>query len=110
MEWERYGEARHTRTFYLCPNPAKAKYVYKLARLELGRFVRVVTGHNNLSSFQNKLGLAPPASCRLCGEGDETITISCNNARACFEPVDNSSGMKSLAGPVAAKPLGLASG
>ena len=46
----------------------------KLARLELGRFVRIITGHNNLSFFQNKLGLINSATCRFCGDGPETIT------------------------------------
>ena len=52
----------------------KAKNVYKLARLELGRFVRIVTGHNNLSFFQTKIGLFNRATCRFCLEGQETIT------------------------------------
>ena len=66
--------ANHTKGFYEGPNQGKAKFVYKLARLELGRFVRVVTGHNNLNFFQAKLGLHNTAICRLCGEGNETIT------------------------------------
>ena len=77
-EWEReWGEltsARHTRSFYAAPDAKKAKFVYKLARLELGRFARIITGHNNLNFFQNKLGLSRETRCRLCGEGDETIT------------------------------------
>ena len=66
--------ANHTKSFYSGPNPNKARFVYKLARLELGRFVRIVTGHNNLNFFQTKLGLYRDASCRFCGDGDETIT------------------------------------
>ena len=73
-EWTSHDIARHTKSFYLGPNPGKAKFVYKLARLELGRFVRIVTGHNNLNFFQNKIGLHASKECRFCGEYDETFT------------------------------------
>ena len=73
-EWKESRMANHTKSFYGAPNPGKAKYVYKLARLELGRFIRIITGHNNLNFFQNKIGLSLVASCRFCGEDEETIT------------------------------------
>ena len=73
-EWTGKKFANHTKSFYACPNRGKAKFVYKLARLELGRLVRIITGHNNLNFFQNKLGLARDPSCRHCGEGNETVT------------------------------------
>ena len=73
-EWGSLQTAHHSRTFYAQPSAEKAKFVYKLARLELGRFVRVITGHNNLNFFQHKLGLTGDTQCRLCGEGDETVT------------------------------------
>ena len=73
-QWLDHNEAHHTKGFYIGPNSSKAKYVYKLARLELGRFVRIITGHNNLNYFQHKLGLAPNYGCRFCGNGNETIT------------------------------------
>ena len=57
----------------LSPNHIKAKYVYKLARLELGRFVRLVTGHNNLNHFQSRIGLWHSRSCRFCGHDEETF-------------------------------------
>ena len=66
--------ANHTKSFYAGPNPNKAKYVYKLARLELGRFVRIITGHNNLNFFQTKIGLLDEDTCRFCSGGKETIT------------------------------------
>lgn len=73
-EWNNMRAANHTKSFYGGPNAGKAKYVYKLARLELGRFVRIVTGHNNLGFFQTKIGLANRESCRFCSMGHETIT------------------------------------
>ena len=73
-EWQNSGIASHSKSFYSGPNPGKARFVYGLARLELGRFARIITGHNNLNFFQEKLGLHNTAICRLCGEGNETIT------------------------------------
>ena len=72
-EWNTSREANHTKGFYSGPNSIKAKSVYKLARLELGRFVRIITGHNNLNFFQTKIGLLHSPTYRFCGEGLETI-------------------------------------
>ena len=83
-EWQELRMAQHTKTFYSRPDKHKAKFVYKLARLELGRFVRIITGHNNLSFFQNKLGYTNDVSCRLCKEDKETIVhflTSCPRTR-----------------------------
>ena len=73
-EWVTSTGANHAKSFYGGPNPGKARFVVKLARLELGRFVRIITGHNNLNFFQHKLGLCRSPTCRFCGAGDETIT------------------------------------
>ena len=76
--------ANHAKSFYKGPNPRKAKYVYKLARLELGRFARIITGHNNLGFFQTKIGLSGSPMCRFCGGGQETITHLLREC-PCFE-------------------------
>ena len=72
-EWRAMKTANHARSFYGGPSPGKAKFVYKLARLELGRFARIISGHNNLGFFQTKIGLADTAECRFCKQGNETI-------------------------------------
>ena len=74
QEWASSGMATHTKFFYYCANPSKAKFVYKLARLELGRFVRLITGHNNLNYFQHRIGLWGSHVCRFCQEDKETFT------------------------------------
>ena len=73
-EWTSQNVAHHSRGFYTRVDHTKAKYVYKLSRTELGRFVRIITGHNNLNFFQTKIGLWADPLCRFCGEGDETVT------------------------------------
>ena len=83
-EWSRARLANHTKSFYRGPNKSKAKFVYKLARLELGRFVRIVTGHNNLSFFQTKIGLFGNPSCRFCNAGNETVTHFINECPRFF--------------------------
>ena len=72
--WQADPQAQHAKSFYLGPCPTKAKYVYRLARLELGRFVRLITGHNNLNYFQHKIGLSTESNCRFCGEAPELFT------------------------------------
>ena len=72
-EWQSSPGAQHTIHFYYIPNPHKAKYVYKLARLELGRLIRLVTGHNNLNGFQYRIGLGPTSCCRFCGDDTESF-------------------------------------
>ena len=73
-EWSRSSLANHSKSFLSGPNPPKARFVYKLARLELGRLIRIITGHNNLFFFQTKIGLYNNPMCRFCGDGHETIT------------------------------------
>ena len=73
-EWLSNAAAQHTKYFYYCASPVKAKFVYKLARLELSRFVRLISGHNNLNYFQHRIGLGPTARCRFCNANDEKFT------------------------------------
>ena len=49
--------AKHEKHFYFAPNPQKAKYVIKLAHLELGHFIRLISGHSNLNYFQTRIEL-----------------------------------------------------
>ena len=72
-EWQNSPQGSHTKHFYAAPDQHKAKYVYKLARLELGRFVRLITGHNNLNYFQYKIKYSPTHLCRFCNEAEESM-------------------------------------
>ena len=73
-EWQQSTAAKHSKLFYLSPSKLKARYVYKLARIELGRFVRLISGHNNLNYFQSRIGLFHDPSCRFCDHPTETFT------------------------------------
>ena len=72
-EWLGTSQAQASKYFYFSPNRHKARYAYKLARLELGRFVRIITGHNNLNYFQTRIGLWGCKTCRFCLQADETF-------------------------------------
>ena len=72
-EWEKYSKARMMKLFYGKPDENQAKYVLKLGRLELSRFIKLVTGHNGLFYFMNKVDPDINAICRFCLEEDETF-------------------------------------
>ena len=72
-EWEEYGEARMTKYFFPKPDCQKSKQIYNLSRLQLGRFVRIITGHNQLQYFQSKANCQLSPLCRFCNEDMETF-------------------------------------
>ena len=72
-DWEKYDKARMTKLFYTKPDSNQAKYVLKLGRLELSRFIKIITGHNGLFYFKNKIDKDINAICRFCLEQDETF-------------------------------------
>ena len=75
--WKRRWEAdpayKHSKHFISGPNSNFAKKVLKHPRSSLKQIVEIITGHNNLSYFQNKLDDNVNPSCRLCGDENETI-------------------------------------
>ena len=62
-----------TKQFYNAPNKNLAKSVYKLCRMELSRFVRIITGHNGLFYFKSKIDKEISPACRFCLEKEETF-------------------------------------
>ena len=59
--------------FYKKPDSNQAKYVIKLNRLEISRLLRLISGHNGLFYFKNKIDAEINAVCRFCLEKDETF-------------------------------------
>ena len=62
-----------TKFFYGKPEKNKARYVYKLNRVKLGRFIRIITGHNSLFYFRNQIDNEINSVCRFCLQEDETF-------------------------------------
>ena len=59
--------------FYGRPDANKAKYVLKLTRVDLARFIKIISGHNGLFYFKNKVDSEINSICRFCLEEDETF-------------------------------------
>ena len=72
-EWNTYPDARMTKYFFPRQCALKSKKICKLSRLQLGRFVRIITGHNNLRYYQSKLDINVSAYCRFCLQQPETF-------------------------------------
>ena len=62
-----------TKEFFQGPNKAQAKYVLKLGRLDLARFIKLITGHNGLFYFKSKIDPVISPLCRFCLEQNETF-------------------------------------
>ena len=53
LRWSKYKKARMAKLFYPKPDSNQAKYVLKLGRIELSRFLRLISGHNGLFYFKS---------------------------------------------------------
>ena len=85
FQWTRYHDGRQSKQFYKLPNRSKAKYSYNLSRQELGRLIRLVTGHNNLFYHRSNVDKTRGTSslCRFCNEERETFYHFATNC-PCF--------------------------
>ena len=72
-EWGEYGDARMSKKWYSTQDKYRAKEVMQLSRLKLGRFVRIISGHNALKYYNYVLDETLSPVCRLCGMADETF-------------------------------------
>ena len=72
-EWTKYPKARMTKLFLKGPNKNQAKYVLKINRIELSRYIKLITGHNGLFYFKSKIDRDISPICRFCLEDDETF-------------------------------------
>ena len=59
--------------FYAAPDRNKAKYVIKLNRIELSRFIKLISGHNGLFYFKHQIDKEINSICRFCLMEEETF-------------------------------------
>lgn len=71
--WQVYDEARIAKYFFPRNDKIKARNAMKLSRLQLSRFIRIITGHNQLKYYMSKLDSSISPLCRFCREADETF-------------------------------------
>ena len=70
-EWDMYPEARQSK-LYLSPDDQQlAKTTITWPRLKLGRFIRAVTGHNNLLYHLHNISNDISPACRFCCQAYE---------------------------------------
>ena len=72
-DWDDYPKARMTKLIINGPNKNQSKYVQKLGRLELSRYIKIVTGHNGLFYFKHKIDPQINSTCCFCLQSDETF-------------------------------------
>ena len=72
-DWNKEDRFKHTKLFYTQPSNAKSRGILQLGTANLKKWIECITGHNNLSYFQNKLDATVDPTCRLCGNGVETV-------------------------------------
>ena len=74
-QWSIYNDGRQSKQFYPSINRNKAKYSYNLSRQELGRLIRITTGHNNLFYHRSNVDRSRSTSplCRFCQDSNETF-------------------------------------
>ena len=82
--WQNYSEARMSKKWYGNQDKYRAKDVCALSRLKLGRFIRIISGHNALRYYNYVLDETLPPNCRLCEMADETfhhLATECTETR-----------------------------
>ena len=72
-EWNDYPHGRQTKQFLPGLQPSFAKKLLKLTRHEVGRLVRLVTGHNNLNYHMSLMNPGANNMCRFCNTDRETF-------------------------------------
>ena len=73
FEWIDYPEARQTKQFVVEPIKTKADKACRLSRLQLGRLIRIITGHNVLKYHFSLMNPLESPFCRFCGTDRETF-------------------------------------
>ena len=72
-QWIAYPHARQTKQFFPQVRESVTKELFGLLRQDIGRFVRLCTGHNNLNYHASLRDAGISAMCRLCENERETF-------------------------------------
>ena len=70
-EWTTHPKARQTKLYHPHLDPSKSKALLKWSRLKLGRYIRAVTGHNNLLYRLHTIDNSISPICRFCLQANE---------------------------------------
>ena len=72
-EWREYPGAPQSRYFYSGQDKTKAKEICRLSRFNLGRLIRLVSGHNGFNAHRHNVDNDIDDTCRLCRLGSESF-------------------------------------
>ena len=67
------GIYKHTRLFFPIMDPKYSQKLLKLSRSDLKQLIEVITGHNYLRQYSNKISTLPNVQCRFCDTQPETF-------------------------------------
>ena len=67
-EWTYTDINKHTKNFFNTPNKNLSKCLLKMSRNDLMLLIPLITGHNFLRQFSDKLKPLANTNCRLCHE------------------------------------------
>ena len=70
-EWVLYPDARQTKLYHPQRSPTQSRQLIQWARLKLGRYIRAVTGHNNLLYHLHTMDPSISPLCRFCLQENE---------------------------------------
>ena len=71
QEWRTYPDARQTKLYHDAPNKNISNILIQWPRLKLGRYIRAVTGHNNLLYHLHNMDPSISPICRFCLQANE---------------------------------------
>ena len=72
-EWNVYGHARQMKQFFPEVNKKLSKSIMLLSRHNVGRLIRLTSGHNVLNYHMSLTTPGVDPKCRFCGEEKETF-------------------------------------
>lgn len=72
-EWQSYGKARQSKQFFRGQCKIKAKEMCHLSRFQLGKLIRVTSGHNQLGYHEHVIYPTKSPACRYCNALRETF-------------------------------------
>jgi ribonuclease HI len=72
-EWQDDKTCRMTKQFIVKPDKEISRRILHFSRSKMRRLLEIITGHNNLNYFQQKIDALQSSLCRFCEEEDETF-------------------------------------
>ena len=71
-EWKTYPDARQTKQWFPNTDRHKSKKILQLDKVQLGKTVQFLTGHNNLMRHRHIKDKTINPTCRMCKEAEES--------------------------------------